>query len=62
MLANGTKPNLSEHSQRLIRCLVAEPGITVSELAARLPGRDLKKLRQLVTELYRQDTLELVYR
>ncbi|MGU7769110.1 JmjC domain-containing protein [Burkholderia sp. MR1-5-21] len=60
VLANGAKLNLSEQSQRLIHCIVAAPGITLADLATRLPELDLLKLRQLVTELCRRDVLELV--
>jgi ribosomal protein L16 Arg81 hydroxylase len=60
VLANGTKLNLSEQSRRLIHCIVAAPGITFADLSARLPELDSLNLRQLVTELCRQDVLELV--
>jgi ribosomal protein L16 Arg81 hydroxylase len=60
VLANGTRLNLSEQSQRLIHCIATSPGVTMSDLMLRLPDLDTHKLRELVTELCRQDILELV--
>jgi ribosomal protein L16 Arg81 hydroxylase len=62
VLANGTKLNLSEQSQRLVQCIVEKPGIRLADLSAHLPEFDALKLRQLVTELCRQDILELANR
>lgn len=60
ILANGTKLNLSEQSQKLIHYIAAFPGITLADLTDQLPELDAHKLRQLVTELCRKDILELV--
>ncbi|MDN7703355.1 MULTISPECIES: JmjC domain-containing protein [Burkholderia] len=60
VLANGIKLNLSEQSQRLVRCIATTPGVTLADLVIQLADLDAHKLRQLVTELCRQDVLELV--
>ncbi|WP_080408525.1 JmjC domain-containing protein [Burkholderia ubonensis] len=61
VLANGTKLNLSEQSQRLMHRIAATPGITLADLVIQFPDLDSHKLRQLVTELCRQDILEFVH-
>lgn len=61
VLANGTKLNLSGQSLQIVHLIVANPGITVADLATRLSESDSLELRQLLTELCRQDVLELVY-
>lgn len=61
ILANGTKLNLSEQSQRLVHCIAASPGIALADITHRLSDLDAHKLRQLVTDLCRQDILELVH-
>lgn len=60
VLANGTRLNLSEQSQRLIHCIATTPGITLADLTLQLSDLDSYKLRELVTSLCRQDILELV--
>lgn len=60
VIANGTKLNLDEQGMQLISCITACPGISLADLRAQLPTLAVDKLRQLVTELCRQDILELV--
>lgn len=60
VLANGIKLNLCEQSQRLIHCIATTPGITLAGLEVRLFDLDARKLCRLVTELCRQDVLELI--
>jgi ribosomal protein L16 Arg81 hydroxylase len=62
VIANGARVTLSEQSERLICCIVTSPGITLAEIALRLPELNKHRLSQLVTELCRQDVLELVRR
>lgn len=59
VIANGAKLNLDEQGIRLIRCISDCPGISLSDLSSRLPDVATEKLHQLVTELCRQDVLEL---
>ncbi len=46
---------------RLIHRIATNPGITLADVVVQLPGLDSHKLRQLVTELCRQDILELTH-
>ncbi len=59
VIANGTKLKLDEQGIRLIRCISDCPGISLSDLSSRFPAVATEKLHQLVTELCRQDILEL---
>ncbi len=60
VIANGTKLNLDEQGVQLIRCITDHPGISLADLSVRLPGLPADRLHQLVTELCRQDILELI--
>lgn len=59
IIANGVRLDLDEQSQELIGCIASFPGISLSVLIARFPEVSASKLRGLVTELCRQDILEL---
>lgn len=61
VIANGTKLNLDEQGMRLINCIAHQPGIRLETLFAKVPEMDVAKLRQLITELCRQDVLELTH-
>lgn len=58
-IANGTRLNLDEKGVWLIRRIADRPGISIADLAAQSLGEDTGKLLALVTELCRQDILEL---
>lgn len=59
VIANGTKLNLDEQAVRLVICIARQPGIKLGALYSGFPEIDVVKLRQLITELCRQDVLEL---
>lgn len=59
LIANGTRVNLDQQAMLLLRSIEQSPGIRLDELLARLAEMDPTKLRALVFELCRQDTLEL---
>lgn len=59
IIANGTKLNLDLQGSSLIRHIVDKPGIRLKELLDRSPGADGEKLRRLVTELCRNDVLQV---
>ncbi|MFY3310513.1 JmjC domain-containing protein [Achromobacter ruhlandii] len=60
LIANGTKVSFDEIGMALIATVARRPGISVREVLARHPGVDAGKLRTLITDLCRQDVLELV--
>ncbi|WP_235989071.1 JmjC domain-containing protein [Pseudomonas lopnurensis] len=59
VIANGTRLNLDDQGERLIRRIAERPGISLAELSVHCPEADAGKLRELVTALCRQDVLEL---
>ncbi|MND91695.1 hypothetical protein D3C80_838310 [compost metagenome] len=59
VIANGTKLNLDKEGMLLIGSIVRQPGISLASLVARFPDADVSKLRHLITDLCRQDVLEL---
>ncbi|UVJ44497.1 cupin domain-containing protein [Pseudomonas sp. LS1212] len=61
IIANGTKLNLDNQGVQLIRCIAKHPRISLATLITKFPETDSVKLRQLVTELCRQDVLELTH-
>jgi len=59
VIANGTRLNLDDQGERLIRRIAERPGISLAELSMLCPEADAGKLRDLVTALCHQDVLEL---
>ncbi len=60
IIANGTKVNLDEQGRRIIQSIASTPGITSADLVEQHPDLDADKLRCVITELCRQDVLELI--
>ncbi|WP_415247736.1 JmjC domain-containing protein [Thauera sp.] len=59
IIANGTKLNLDLQGVSLIRHIVDKPGIRLKDLLGQSPAVDGDKLRRLVTELCRNDVLQV---
>lgn len=59
VIANGTKINLDHSGERLLRHITDVPGISVDELVSKCSDMNSHAVRTLLTELCRQDVLEL---
>ncbi|AJY17409.1 MULTISPECIES: JmjC domain-containing protein [Burkholderia] len=58
VIANGTKVNLDDQGATLIRLIVERPGISLGTLISGFANTDADRIRDLVTDLCRQDILE----
>lgn len=61
VLVNGAKLKLDEQALRLITFIAHQPGVRLEVLLENFPETGVDKLRQLITELCRQDILELIH-
>lgn len=59
LIANGTRLNLDDEGGRLIRWIAEHPGTCLAEVIANYPDMNVDRLSGLVSELCRQDVLEL---
>ncbi|WP_412022303.1 JmjC domain-containing protein [Burkholderia cepacia] len=61
VLANGTKVNISSLSAPLVTTIAEHPGIDVRELCMRHSRLGRENISKLVTDLCRQDILEIIH-
>lgn len=59
IIANGRKLNLGRQGASLIRRIAENPGIRLKDVLDQVPDSDTDKLRQLLTDLCRQDILQI---
>ncbi|WP_095078423.1 JmjC domain-containing protein [Pseudomonas sp. Irchel s3h17] len=59
IIANGIRLNLDELSKQLIGCIADSPGVNLELLITQFSEVPASKLRGLITDLCRQDVLEL---
>lgn len=61
LIANGLRVRLDEVGVNLMRHVASSPGISIAALQAFIPDAEPEKIRNLVTNLCRQDVLEPVF-